>query len=95
MAALTFKGLLPPATAAIRAAPRYAHLVAREEWERVDNLPDMGLDGEKPPTNEIHQSNRLCLLQELAATFLDRVNAGGDSEMAAAAFCDFAVGGRF
>jgi hypothetical protein len=42
MAALTFKGLRPPATAAIRAAPRYAHVVAREEWERVDNLPDMG-----------------------------------------------------
>jgi hypothetical protein len=33
--------------------------------------------------------------KELAATFFDRVNAGGDSEMAAAAFCDFAVGGRF
>ena len=42
MAALTFKGLLPPATGAIRAAPRDAHVVAREEWERVDNLPDMG-----------------------------------------------------
>jgi hypothetical protein len=58
MAALTFKGLLPPATGAIRAVPRYAHVVAREEWERMDNLPDMGLDGEKPPTNEfINQIN--------------------------------------
>jgi hypothetical protein len=25
-----------------RSAARYAHVVAREEWERVDNLPDMG-----------------------------------------------------
>jgi hypothetical protein len=39
MAALTFKGLLPPATGAIRAVPRYAHVVARAEWERVDDLP--------------------------------------------------------
>jgi len=33
MAALTFKGLLPPATGATGAACR-AHVVAREEWER-------------------------------------------------------------
>jgi hypothetical protein len=51
MAALTFKGLLPPATGAIRAA-RYADVVAREEWE-------------------------------------------GDSEMAAAVFCDSGLCGWF
>jgi hypothetical protein len=44
----------------------------------------------------INQINGWTFLpQELAATFLVRVNAGGDSEMAAAAFCDFALGGRF
>jgi hypothetical protein len=98
MAALTFKGLLPPATGAIRAAPR-----AMRMWSRARNgsawitCPTWGLAGEKPPTNEIRQSNQLIDFspQELAATFLDRVNAGGDSEMAAAAFYDFAVGGRF
>jgi hypothetical protein len=42
MAALTFKGLLPPATGAIGAAPRAMRMWSREEWERVDNLPDMG-----------------------------------------------------
>jgi integrase len=25
-----------------RSAARYAHVVAREEWERVDNLPSVG-----------------------------------------------------
>jgi hypothetical protein len=25
-----------------RSAARYAHVVAREEWEREDNPPDMG-----------------------------------------------------
>jgi len=99
MAALTFKGLLPPATGAIGAAPR-----AMRMWSRARNgsawitCPTWGLDGEKPPTNEIHQSNQWMDFsppKELAATFSDRVNAGGDSEMAAAAFCDFAVGGRF
>jgi integrase len=32
-----------------KSAARYAHVVSRDEWDRVDNLPTMGQDGEKPP----------------------------------------------
>ncbi len=41
-----------------KSAARYAHVVSRDEWARVDNLPGMGMHGERPPMAENLQSNQ-------------------------------------
>lgn len=41
-----------------RSAARYAHVDAHEEWDRVDNLPSWGIDGELPVPTKKHKQHQ-------------------------------------
>jgi hypothetical protein len=36
----------------VRSVARYSHVVPRDEWGRVDSLPDLGDNGEKRSMSE-------------------------------------------
>jgi hypothetical protein len=47
------QGLAETRAGAIRGGVRYAHVVARDEWDRVDSLPSLGNgNGREKAANE-------------------------------------------